>query len=198
MTNANVCSCEKFFHSSLLLADAHDEQDHIEGKSDAEGVPSVAEQSHADEFGHDVEEIVGMAHRSKEQTALNALVGHDVEFHRPHISQFVHHIKKHDVGKEHHPSTHPRERVHLHVFAVGLIECTEIEGDVCQGEQERIELAVLFTTFFEEAFLVADRKRKRNESQSKKAEKNNDDVLHIIDKLVKSDVSSRHVALRGA
>ena len=130
------------------MSDAHDEQDHIEGKSDAEGEPGIAEQSHTDEFRHDVEKVVGMAHRSKEQTTVNALIGHDVEFHRPDVTQFIHDIKEHGVGKEHHSCPQPRERVHLHVFAVCLIEGTEIESDVCQSEQERVELAILFATFF--------------------------------------------------
>ena len=39
-----------------------------------------------------------MSHRTKQETTIDAMVGYDVEFHCPNVTQLVDDVKQHDVG----------------------------------------------------------------------------------------------------
>lgn len=166
------------FHRVLLLADADEKEDAVEGHSYAERCPSVAEKRDTQQLWEDVEKVVRVTNGAEEETSFDALVGHDIEFERPNIAKFVDHIKEHRVGKEHYSSSRGRHTVEGCASGVSLIERTEIESNVCQGEQEGVSFAVLHGSELKQSLLVANRISQRKEAQREENRKGRQDVVH--------------------
>ncbi|KGF46931.1 hypothetical protein HMPREF0654_10705 [Prevotella disiens DNF00882] len=138
----------------------------------------MAEQSHAYQFWYDVEEIVGVSHCAKQETALDAVVGYDVEFHRPNVAQFIDDVKQHEVGKCHNSHADDRNSVKLHVAGISLVQGTKIIGYVGKCQQQGVAFSVLGGTTLDETFLVLDRIGEREQAQDKETCEDDNCVLH--------------------
>lgn len=69
-----------------------------------------------------------MSHRTKQETTIDAMVGYDVEFHCPNVTQLVDDVKQHDVGECHDCHADDRGPVKLHIAGISLIEGTKVVG----------------------------------------------------------------------
>ena len=114
-------SIEQRFHGALFLTYANGKQTQVQRQAATQREPGMAKQSHAHEFGNNIEKVVRMTDRAEQEAAVYALIGHDIELHRPHVAELVDDIEEHDIGEEHDRNPDFRCLFKLYICSVGLV-----------------------------------------------------------------------------
>ena len=89
-------------HGFFFLPDTYGEETAVNRQSDHHRIPRVTKQADTDQFGNNIQKVIRMSNDAKQETLFDALVRNNIDLHRPHITEFIDHVKQHDIGKCHH------------------------------------------------------------------------------------------------